>query len=202
MPPPATLTRVEFNQACQKLASKYKVTAQRRDENVYLGALGGWEWFEHKSVPAWGHLTRTTVSRLAKKSFDDEDTETFEDEELIEPDDESNNTSGAAPDTSNLYVHESIAWHPTAFQNAGIEVFGATVQPKENNYAQFPLLSQGDHPILGTPHWYFHPCETSTAVTELLSQMPDVQWDQSSPDHPLRWLETWFTVLSTAIDLT
>src|ERR1700733_2542609 len=30
----------------------------------------------------------------------------------------------------------------------------ALVQPD----ASFPLLSQGDHPTLGTPGWFIHPC--------------------------------------------
>ncbi|KIY73684.1 hypothetical protein CYLTODRAFT_416714 [Cylindrobasidium torrendii FP15055 ss-10] len=54
----------------------------------------------------------------------------------------------------------------------------------------FPLLSQGDHPTLGIPCWYLHPCETGRAVAELLGE------DDSSA---LRWLEMWFVVLGTAI---
>ncbi|KAG8767082.1 hypothetical protein FRC12_006459 [Ceratobasidium sp. 428] len=185
-----------------------------------------------QTVPGWGYLTRTTVSKFVD-SPDSAALEGFEDEEVFEPQDESN-IFETAPETNRLYLHECVVWHPTymvptyyfqaydsggspsnlsqilttdrfqhrAFRNAGIEVSGAAVQPLANDSAQFPLLSQGDHPVLGTPHWYFHPCETSAAVMEILEQTPDVQWDQSSPDHPLRWLEAWFTVLSTAIDLT
>jgi ubiquitin-like-conjugating enzyme ATG10 len=89
-----------------------------------------------------------------------------------------------------------------AFRNSGIDVTETTAQPKENDNAQFPLLSQGDHPILGTSHWYFHPCETSAAVKEILEEMPDVQWDQHGVEPPLRWLEAWFAILSTVIDLS
>jgi ubiquitin-like-conjugating enzyme ATG10 len=62
-------------------------------------------------------------------------------------------------------------------------------------YSPFPLLSQGDHPVLNTPSWYLHPCETPKAVAELLKE------GQISGDEGSRWLRAWFAVLSTVIDL-
>jgi ubiquitin-like-conjugating enzyme ATG10 len=59
----------------------------------------------------------------------------------------------------------------------------------------FPLLSQGEHPTLGTPCWYFHPCETASAVQEILKE------SKENSRKPLSWMEAWFTVLSTAVDM-
>ncbi|QRV76259.1 autophagocytosis associated protein [Ceratobasidium sp. AG-Ba] len=102
--------------------------------------------------------------------------------------------SGGSPATLSR-IMATDRFQLRAFKNSGIAASGAALQPQEANNAHFPLLSQGDHPTLGTPHWYFHPCETSTAVTEILAQVHEAST-------PLRWLETWFAVLSTAIDLT
>ncbi|KAG2348812.1 hypothetical protein BDR05DRAFT_873884 [Suillus weaverae] len=59
----------------------------------------------------------------------------------------------------------------------------------------FPFLSQGEHPTLGTPCWYFHPCETASAVQEILKESEEIN------RRPLGWMEAWFTVLSTAVDM-
>ncbi|KAG2369884.1 hypothetical protein BDR07DRAFT_1387296 [Suillus spraguei] len=49
-----------------------------------------------------------------------------------------------------------------------------------------------EHPTLGTPCWYFHPCETANAVQEILNE---------TERRSVSWMEAWFTVLSTAIDM-
>ncbi|KAF8271752.1 hypothetical protein EI94DRAFT_1719934, partial [Lactarius quietus] len=36
--------------------------------------------------------------------------------------------------------------------------------------ALFPLLSQGDHPTLGLPSWFIHPCGTASAMNELIGE--------------------------------
>ena len=56
------------------------------------------------------------------------------------------------------------------------------------------LLSQGDHPTLDIPCWYIHPCRTEEAVGEIIAELGDDGTD------PLRWLETWFTVMSNVVD--
>ena len=74
----------------------------------------------------------------------------------------------------------------------------ALVQPD----ALFPLLSQGDHPTLGTPSWFIHPCGTACAMGELIGEkkaegMPEVVSDKS-----LDWLEMWFMVLGNVVGNT
>ena len=63
----------------------------------------------------------------------------------------------------------------------------------------FPLLSQGDHPVLGTRCWYFHPCESSTAVNELVSEV--VSPDASEDDRLRCWMKMWFLVLGSVVNL-
>ncbi|KIJ70170.1 hypothetical protein HYDPIDRAFT_79298, partial [Hydnomerulius pinastri MD-312] len=77
----------------------------------------------------------------------------------------------------------------------GTEVTPFSIGQSSSN---FPLLSFADHPTLGTPCWYLHPCETGPAVEEI---MKATQEDAQVLDpHRLRWLETWFLVLSSVVD--
>ncbi|KAJ7937126.1 hypothetical protein B0H13DRAFT_1944331, partial [Mycena leptocephala] len=78
-----------------------------------------------------------------------------------------------------------------AFEGTESTSFGVS-QPG----SAFPLLSQGDHPTLGTPCWYFHPCESAAAVTELMAELDEIGKHQL-----LRWLETWFMVLGTVVNM-
>ena len=63
----------------------------------------------------------------------------------------------------------------------------------------FPLLSQGDHPVLGTRCWYFHPCESSAAVKELMNEA--IGSDLPEDDGLRCWMKMWFLVLSSVINL-
>ena len=63
----------------------------------------------------------------------------------------------------------------------------------------FPLLSQGDHPVLGTRCWYFHPCESSTAVSELVNEV--VNPDAPEDDRLGCWMRMWFLVLESVVNL-
>jgi ubiquitin-like-conjugating enzyme ATG10 len=72
--------------------------------------------------------------------------------------------------------------------------------PQEEDAAPVALLTQGDHPVLGVPCWYLHPCETSNAVVDILKEKEDGQWEDGEQGWT-RWLEAWFVVLSTAVDL-
>ncbi|KAF8913829.1 hypothetical protein CPB84DRAFT_1840622 [Gymnopilus junonius] len=65
--------------------------------------------------------------------------------------------------------------------------------------ASFPLLSQGDHPTLGTPCWYLHPCESDTAVGEFLREVEQPDWNEES--RLVRWLELWLMVVGSVLIL-
>ena len=63
----------------------------------------------------------------------------------------------------------------------------------------FPLLSQGDHPVLGTRCWYFHPCESSAAVNELVNEV--ISPNASEGDRLRCWMKMWFLVLGSVVNL-
>ncbi|CAE6419573.1 unnamed protein product [Rhizoctonia solani] len=107
--------------------------------------------------------------------------------------------SGASPIPLTQVVNTD-RFRGRALLDLAAEVVEHGIQPRETRNAQFPLLSQGDHPITGVPHWYLHPCETSSAVKEILTQTLDIPWDPSNPECLLRWLKAWLAVLTTAID--
>ncbi|EIM88273.1 uncharacterized protein STEHIDRAFT_95331 [Stereum hirsutum FP-91666 SS1] len=68
-----------------------------------------------------------------------------------------------------------------------------------------PLLSQGDHPTLGTPSWYIHPCETASAIAELTEEINSEstmsEQEMSEEVSMVRWMEVWFMVLGSTVDL-
>lgn len=69
--------------------------------------------------------------------------------------------------------------------------------------SSFPLLSQGDHPSLGTPCWYLHPCETPAAIGELMAEVEadaaDEDWTEKR--RLVQLLEVWFMILRGALDI-
>ncbi|CAE6434341.1 unnamed protein product [Rhizoctonia solani] len=231
MEPPATLSREEFNRACQIFLHEPPQGSDQVNSSQYAG-FGTWNWVKHNSIPNWGYLARTSSSQILKHENKQDTTLLDGDDELIEHDDES-----CAPTNEDVaervYFHESIVWHPTymvptyyfqavdtggspvsltqvinttrfrrrTFLDMAGEVAEYGIQPTKTDNAQFPLLSDGDHPITGAPHWYFHPCETSVAVREILIQILDIPWDPNSTRCLLCWFKAWLAVLTTAIDL-
>jgi len=73
----------------------------------------------------------------------------------------------------------------------------ALVQPD----ASFPLLSQGDHPTLGTPGWFIHPCGTACAIGELIGERQKGEEMAGVDDDWLQWLETWFMMMENIVGL-
>jgi ubiquitin-like-conjugating enzyme ATG10 len=66
----------------------------------------------------------------------------------------------------------------------------------------FPLLSQGDHPSLGTPSWYLHPCGLPSAMDELSREAAAAGLDKlSDVERKVRELELWFLVVASVVDL-
>lgn len=82
----------------------------------------------------------------------------------------------------------------SAFSGTEASAFAIT-KPNTN----FPLLSQGDHPTLGTPFWYLHPCETDKAVEEIMSAL--LGQELKGEMRLARWLKTWFMVLSSVVNI-
>ncbi|KAJ7283730.1 hypothetical protein C8J57DRAFT_1293396, partial [Mycena rebaudengoi] len=70
---------------------------------------------------------------------------------------------------------QTTLFHRFAFEGTESTTFALSLPA-----SAFPLLSQGDHPTLGTPCWYFHPLGEQRLE---------------------RWMETWFMVLGTVVSM-
>ncbi|KAF8319984.1 hypothetical protein DL93DRAFT_2053043 [Clavulina sp. PMI_390] len=82
------------------------------------------------------------------------------------------------------------------------DVQSVVISPRTADDAPFPLLSAADHPVLGTPCWAVHPCETSSAMGELLDDVIRRSWDEDDAENGLaRWMALWFMLLGTIVDL-
>lgn len=60
----------------------------------------------------------------------------------------------------------------------------------------FAMLSQGDHPVLGIPCWYLHPCHTADVVGEILNET-----EIGEKEYAIRYLEAWFMVMNNLVTL-
>ncbi|KAG5644057.1 hypothetical protein DXG03_009147 [Asterophora parasitica] len=208
------LTRDQFEIACKQLiAAKSLVDARR-----------GWSWNEHPvrwyspqfiyvsliSAMKVGAQIRLLVPDLdidLEESFTEEDDaatvvapESFVSRQYIVYSATfqvpafyfTMHDSKGAPLTLANLVSTSL-FHPFAFEQTEVTTFGLT-RPS----SAFPMLSQGDHPTLGTPCWYLHPCETAPCVDELMSELDPEGYKEDQ--RLVRWLEMWFMVLGTAVD--
>ena len=59
----------------------------------------------------------------------------------------------------------------------------------------FPMLTQAEHPISGTPCWSLHPCATQDALGELIKA------DETFTGSPTRMLELWLLLVGNIINL-
>ncbi|KAM5532432.1 hypothetical protein V8D89_013926 [Ganoderma adspersum] len=207
-----TLSRSQFDKAC-----KAYVDAR---SNAHLSDIkchpSGWVWNEHPYITNLGYLSRTV--RLPPKAphsvaTDEEDTLL----ELVAEDDDATLDTSAEPLTCKQYIvlsatfevptlyftlhgasgsplsleeiMKSSLFRPQALPSADGNTFAVTLPE-----SSFALLSQGDHPTLGTPSWYFHPCHTADVVGEILAEIEVGGVDE------LRWLEAWFMVMGNMVD--
>lgn len=73
--------------------------------------------------------------------------------------------------------------------------FALTVPPSTS----FPLLSQGEHPTLGTACWYLHPCETEAAVGEFMAEADQTDWSEEM--RLVRWMEIWIMIVGSVLNI-
>jgi ubiquitin-like-conjugating enzyme ATG10 len=64
-----------------------------------------------------------------------------------------------------------------------------------------PFLSQADHPTLGTPSWFLHPCETEAIMSEVLASGDTGSGGALDPGWRGDWLESWLMVVGSVVDL-
>jgi len=91
-------------------------------------------------------------------------------------------------------IMKSALLRPHTLSGAELSSFGLA-----DPGSSFPLLSQGDHPILGSPSWYLHPCHTAEVVQEIMAELQQDEW--SDEYRLLRWMEAWFMVLEQVVNL-
>ncbi|KAF9780247.1 hypothetical protein BJ322DRAFT_1012616 [Thelephora terrestris] len=199
-----SLTRPQFERACKLLLEG--------DDSCTP-----WSWKSHQAFQHLGYLERT-VSIPVKSPGNPLD-ETVE--ILVEEDDSAAVNSSPNFLSWDQYIVYSpsfgvpafyfIVWDQQGVQltldqllQSGVFRFDSSTKLDKTPFgvsepgSAFPLLSQGDHPVLGIRCWHFHPCESSTAVDELVN---DVIIPTASEDDRLRcWMEMWFLVLGSAVN--
>ncbi|KAI0347074.1 hypothetical protein BDW22DRAFT_493311 [Trametopsis cervina] len=215
-----SLTRAQFESACKAYIEKYSARHEHgTDEALLKRYPTGWSWIEHTSVAGLGYLSRK-VSILSRiQGFLGEDQEGLEAENVDQLEEDS---AEASQSTEALTCHQHVVYSPSfqvpalyfsVHQSSGAPLSleeltacsllrlntlpstQATTYALQGPDAAFTLLSQGDHPTLGTPCWYLHPCHTGEVIEEILAEVPCEGNARS-----LRWLEAWFMMLGNVVD--
>ncbi|KAI0352700.1 hypothetical protein OH77DRAFT_1484878, partial [Trametes cingulata] len=208
----ATLTRAQFEDACRRYIDAH-CAGRHSDVKTFPS---GWSWHEHPYVSGLGYLRRTVILPRSRPAEEDDASE------LSEPltmNDEAASAHSGEVLTCRQYVVYSATFEVPTFYFTLHDSSGSPLSldevvksslfrrhalpsPDGNTFAltlpdsSLALLSQGDHPTLGTPAWYFHPCHTSEAVGEILAESGGA----GSGDELLRWMQVWFMVLSNIVD--
>ncbi|KAI6047262.1 hypothetical protein EDC04DRAFT_3102153 [Pisolithus marmoratus] len=213
-----TWTRSQFDGAC-------KTFIQNHGHHVLDKGKLSWSWREHTCLLGFGYMERV-ISLPKHRRAATVDVGMVQDcmeESFLEPAD----SAAAAPTfAGEVLCHQYVVLSPTfrvptfyfsahdssgtpltltdvlqlplfrrdAFEGAQVTAFSV-----EQTCASFPLLSFGDHPTLNVQCWYLHPCGTSAAVEEILDAAEE--GDGEEQQRHLRWLEAWFTLLSSLLDL-
>ncbi|KIJ56548.1 hypothetical protein M422DRAFT_238173 [Sphaerobolus stellatus SS14] len=223
-----SLSRTQFQQACEAFIRKQAETQLNHD--FVPRDRQRWQWHNHPAAQHLGYLARMTSA--FRRTPNPIPVSLEEDMVFVEVEDESTLAVHPNPDPATVTVQEYIVYSPTfgvpAFyfivqdqdgtplplqEVVRTSLFRPEVLPECASTephavtlkdSQFPLLSFGDHPVLGMPCWYFHPCETSRAVNELLGAVENLGNSKSETTDQsdlLTWLEKWFLVLGTVVDL-
>ncbi|KAI0091969.1 hypothetical protein BDY19DRAFT_983545 [Irpex rosettiformis] len=214
-----SFTRTNFDSACKAYAQKYP---SNHDDNSTHDELlarypSGWSWKEHKLVPGLGYLARLALYPThTPKQLSSEDVLG----EHLQQAEADPAEASAAPDvlTCRQYVVFSSTFQVPAFYFSMHHKTGAPLTLREivesplfraqtlpntamSTFAldtpdsAFAMLSQGDHPTLGTPCWCLHPCHTAEVVEEIIREVGHAESDRN-----LRWLEAWVMVLSNLVN--
>lgn len=91
------------------------------------------------------------------------------------------------------FFYVGVSEYPLNTLNDGTDEPANTTEEREA--AHFPAISQAEHPQTGLPCFYLHPCETSAALQDVLSNEQDNRFT------PLQFIETWFMLISTLLDI-
>ncbi|RDX53108.1 hypothetical protein OH76DRAFT_1494773 [Lentinus brumalis] len=207
------LTRSDFDQACKAYVDAHR-NARASGVKDYPA---GWIWTEHPYVLNLGYLSRTRhLSGTPHPRTDVGEADDFNHPSVEEDDAVWHSTEESL--TCNQYVVYSATFGVPAFYFTLHDRSGSPLaleqvvqsalfrpntlpSPDGNTFAvtlphsAFSLLSQGDHPTLGTPSWYLHPCNTAEVVGEIMAEV------EEGRTNLLRCMEAWFMVLGNIVDL-
>ncbi|KZT74454.1 hypothetical protein DAEQUDRAFT_682397 [Daedalea quercina L-15889] len=215
----ASLSRFQFETACKAYIAAH--TTQPSDDASTTAVYPvGWTWNKHACVPGLGFMSRSVA--LSVKAVEAAEG----DHELELLSDSTEDEAAASESREVLTCIQSVVYSPTfqvpAFyftihrsngvplnlseimassllRRHAVPLSNTTTFALSEHGASFPLLSQGDHPVLGTPAWYFHPCHTPEAVGEVVSEL---QYKGGTKEQILvRWMEVWFMVIGQIVDL-
>ncbi|KAK4701059.1 ubiquitin-like-conjugating enzyme ATG10, partial [Phenoliferia sp. Uapishka_3] len=119
-------------------------------------------------------------------------------------------TANGAPLSLASLLSSSIFHHRSSHSNPTTYPFTTLLPPSSSSSSDEPIpppfLSQGDHPTLGTPAWFLHPCETEGIVREVLESLvvkergikveegEKVGWERE-------WIKTWLMIVGAVVDL-
>ncbi|KAI0698933.1 hypothetical protein BC835DRAFT_1268568 [Cytidiella melzeri] len=216
-----SLTRPLFDSACKAYIQKYAYTndGDRIDNEALSKYPSGWSWNEHRSVLGLGYLARlVSYTATTRRRRDDNVEECVLEDSAFEIADDATAEGPPNAFTCRQYIvfsstfqvpalyfsmhhntgapltleeiTESPLFRPQALPTAAMTTFALDTVD-----SAFALLSQGDHPTLGTPCWYLHPCHTAEVVEEIMNEL-----DCVGSQRTLRWLEAWFMVLCNMVD--
>ncbi|KAI0254261.1 hypothetical protein BJV78DRAFT_1186621 [Lactifluus subvellereus] len=218
----STLTRPQFEHACKALIGSH---GHSTSSPLNATILKGWSWAEHPTVTGLGYMSRTALLQCRTRKRDSDLVE----EDGLESGDTIDDPAVARDASSGfLTCGQSIVFSPTfqvpVFYFTVHDSYGAPLALEEimntsllrshvlsgtqvtsfalvQLDALFPLLSQGDHPTLGTPSWFIHPCGTACAMGELIGEKNAGGMPEVVNDKLLDWLEMWFMVLGNIVEL-
>ncbi|KAL4241581.1 Ubiquitin-like-conjugating enzyme Atg3/Atg10 [Abortiporus biennis] len=187
----STLTRQQFEHACKAYIHKHA------DPSKYYPSH--WEWHEHSYLSGFGYLSYTL-----EEDIDD----------AVTPASNIELASGhlyvvysATFQVPALYfaLHHSNGTPLTLDEIVQSPLFRRGFLPnRSNNFAleapdsSFAMLSQGDHPTLNTPCWYFHPCHTSEVMSEIMKEL-DME-GRAEEEWLGQWIESWFMVIGNFVN--
>ncbi|PFH51446.1 hypothetical protein AMATHDRAFT_142570 [Amanita thiersii Skay4041] len=196
-------SRSQFDTACKAYVSKHNK----------------WTWHEHSTFPGFGYMSRTTIQTMRSpiNCLDEQ----LEGSSALDNIDEATAPIGIDVLTSQQYVIFSATFQVPTFYFTVHDAKGVPLSlydilrstlfrrfaftgVERSNHAltlpgsSFPLLSQGDHPTLGTPCWYLHPCATAKAVGELMAEQQGKMEEEE--EILLKTLETWVLVVRQVVD--
>ncbi|TCD71288.1 hypothetical protein EIP91_011059 [Steccherinum ochraceum] len=214
----STITRSQFIQAAQSFARKHASS----DDPTPSPLLQSWSWNEHPTFPGLGYLSRNIIVPFSSTDNLPQDIPASDNLVDEEPDD-ATSASNTQLTAAQLYVAYSPTYQVPALYFSvhhdngtplslaelcrlplfrhhalhGDQVASFSVQDPTSSMA---LLSQGDHPTLGTPCWYIHPCNTSAVVEDIMAEVDTEEWSDEA--RCVRWVEAWFMVIGNIVQVT